>query len=148
MRWGSTASIELRASLRYTGTRLRTRGWGIPGRRARMPGRSGIYLQYIKGLVMSSTYDQIATIIAETCDIPRDTITPESHAIDDLGIDSLDFLDIAFAIDKAFGIKMPLEKWTQEVNDGKATTEQYFVLKNLADRIDELVAAKSAGTGA
>ena len=71
---------------------------------------------------MSSTFEQIANIIAETCDIPRDTITPESHAIDDLGIDSLDFLDIAFAIDKAFGIKMPLEKWTQEVNDGKATT--------------------------
>ena len=70
---------------------------------------------------MSSTFDQVATIIAETCDIPRDTITPESHAIDDLGIDSLDFLDIAFAIDKAFGIKLPLEKWTQEVNDGKAT---------------------------
>ena len=44
---------------------------------------------------MSSTYDQIANIIAETCDIPRDTIKPESHAIDDLGIDSLDFLDIA-----------------------------------------------------
>ena len=59
------------------------------------------------------------------------TITPESHAINDLGIDSLDFLDIAFAIDKAFGIKLPLEQWTQEVNEGKATTEQYFVLKNL-----------------
>jgi len=50
------------------------------------------------------------------------------------------------AIDKAFGIKLPLEKWTQEVNDGKATTEQYFVLKNLCARIDELVAAKSTGT--
>src|SRR5262249_8288686 len=106
--------------------------------------RSGIYLQFIKGLMMSSTFDQVAQIIAETCDIPRDTITPESHAIDDLGIDSLDFLDIAFAIDKAFGIKLPLEKWTQEVNDGKATTEQYFVLKNLSARIAELVAAKGA----
>ena len=71
-------------------------------------------------------------------------ITPESHAIDDLGIDSLDFLDIAFAIDKAFGIKLPLEQWTQEVNDGKATTEQYFVLKNLCARIDELMASKGA----
>jgi len=91
---------------------------------------------------MTATFDQVANIIAETCDIPRDTITPESHAIDDLGIDSLDFLDIAFAIDKAFGIKLPLEKWTQD--DGKATTEQYFVLKNLSARIDELVAAKGA----
>jgi acyl carrier protein len=93
---------------------------------------------------MPSTFDTVANIIAETCDIPRDTIQPESHAIDDLGIDSLDFLDIAFAIDKAFGIKLPLEQWTQEVNDGKATTEQYFVLKNLSARIDDLVAAKGA----
>jgi acyl carrier protein len=93
-------------------------------------------------LTMSTTFDTVANIIAETCDIPRDTIKPESHAIDDLGIDSLDFLDIAFAIDKAFGIKLPLEQWTQEVNDGKATTEQYFVLDNLCARIDGLVAAK------
>jgi acyl carrier protein len=138
------ASIELGAALRYTGTQLRMGTRAFRGRHARLPRGSGIYLKYIKGLMMSSTFDQVANIIAETCDIPRDTITPESHAIDDLGIDSLDFLDIAFAIDKAFGIKLPLEKWTQEVNDGKATTEQYFVLKNLAARIDELVAAKGA----
>src|SRR5258708_20672317 len=100
MRWGSTASIELRASLRYTGTRLRTRGWGIPGRRAPLPCHPGIYLQYIKGLVMSSTFDQVATIIAETCDIPRDTITPESHAIADLRIATLDFIDIPSAMYK------------------------------------------------
>jgi Phosphopantetheine attachment site len=54
----------------------------------------------IRELPMSSTFDTIANIIAETCDIPRDSIMPESHAINDLGIDSLDFLDIAFAIDK------------------------------------------------
>ena len=146
---GEPTSIELRAPLRYTGTQLRPEGIGHSGAAAPAPSKPlQKYLQYIKGLMMSSTFDQIANIIAETCDIPRDTIKPESHAINDLGIDSLDFLDIAFAIDKAFGIKMPLEKWTQEVNDGKATTEQYFVLKNLADRIDELVAAKNAGTGA
>lgn len=93
---------------------------------------------------MATTFEKVADIIAETCDIPRDTITPESHAIDDLKIDSLDFLDIAFAIDKAFGIKLPLEQWTQKINDGQATTEQYFVLKNLCAQIDELIAAKGA----
>jgi acyl carrier protein len=92
----------------------------------------------------TNAFDTVANIIADTCDIPRDNIKPESHAINDLGIDSLDFLDVAFAIDKAFGIKLPLEQWTQEVNDGKATTEQYFVLENLCSRIDNLVAAKAA----
>jgi acyl carrier protein len=93
---------------------------------------------------MSSTFETVVNIITETCDIPRENIKPESHAINDLGIDSLDFLDIAFAIDKTFGIKMPLEQWTQEVNEGKATTDQYFVLNNLVARIEELIAAKKA----
>ncbi len=93
---------------------------------------------------MTTTFETVATIIADTCDLPLEQITQESHAINDLGIDSLAFLDIAFAVDKAFGIKLPLEKWTQEVNDGLAPAENYFVLNNLCARIDELVQAKSA----
>ena len=91
---------------------------------------------------MASTYETVAGIISETCDIELDNITPDSHAINDLGIDSLDFLDVAFAIDKAFGIKMPLEQWTADVNAGKYKTEDFFVLKNLCANIDKLVAAK------
>ena len=90
-----------------------------------------------------STFDKVADIISDTSEIPREDIKPESHTIDDLGIDSLDFLDIVFAVDKEFGIKIPLEEWTQEVNDGKASTEDYFVMKNLCAKIDGLVAAKA-----
>jgi acyl carrier protein len=93
---------------------------------------------------MASAFDRIADIIAETSDVPRETIRPDSHVIEDLGIDSLDFLDIVFAIDKAFGVKVPVEAWTQDVNAGKAPASQYFVMKNLAARIEELVAAKGA----
>ena len=91
---------------------------------------------------MASTFERVADIIADTCDTDREKITPDSHAINDLGIDSLDFLDVAFAIDKAFGIKMPLEQWTQEVNEGGVSGDTYFVLRGLSDNIDKLVAAK------
>jgi acyl carrier protein len=94
---------------------------------------------------MSSAFDRIAAIIAETGGVPRENITLDSHVIEDLGIDSLDFLDIVFAIDKEFGIKVPVEAWTQEVNAGSAPVGQYFVMKNLAARIEELVAAKKVG---
>ena len=93
---------------------------------------------------MSATFDKVAKIIAETSEIDITTITPDSHTIDDLGIDSLDFLDIVFAIDKEFGIKVPLEKWTQDVNEGKASTDDYFLMKNLCAKIDALVAAKAS----
>ena len=95
---------------------------------------------------MSTTFETVAGIISEICNIPIDTIKPESHAINDLGIDSLDFLDVAFAIDKAFGIKMPIEQWTQEVNEGGVSGDKYFVLKGLCENIDALVAAKTAKT--
>ena len=139
--------IALAGPLVYTGGRAERAAQARPGE-LRAVVLVGLVrrenLKFSRELMMSSTFDTVANIIAETCDIPRDTIKPESHAINDLGIDSLDFLDIAFAIDKAFGIKLPLEQWTQEVNDGKATTEQYFVLGNLCARIDGLVAAKGA----
>lgn len=92
---------------------------------------------------MASALDRIADIIAENSEVPRERITPDSHVIEDLGIDSLDFLDIVFAIDKAFGVKVPVEAWTQEVNAGEAPPERYFVMKNLATRVEELVAARS-----
>jgi acyl carrier protein len=136
------SGVELRAFLRYRGSQINQRQPSRPDAGAFSAPAPACTVQL--RAPMSTTFDKVADIIAETCDIPRETITPDSHAIDDLKIDSLDFLDIAFAIDKAFGIKLPLEQWTQKINDGQATTEQYFVLKNLCARIDELIAAKGA----
>jgi len=93
---------------------------------------------------MTTTFEAVAEIISDTSDIPLEDITPDKNAFTDLGIDSLDFLDIAFAIDKNFGIKIPLEKWTEELNDNKASVDEYFVLSKLCERIDELIAAKDA----
>ncbi len=93
---------------------------------------------------MTQTFETIAEIIADISEIPVDEIDEKSHAINDLSIDSLDFLDIVFAIDKTFGIKVPLETWTKEINENQAPSEDYFVMGNLCARIEELVAAKAA----
>ena len=65
---------------------------------------------------MSSTFETIAGIISEICDIPREKITPDSHVTQDLEIDSLNFLDVVFRVDQLYGIRIPLEEWTQEVD--------------------------------
>lgn len=92
---------------------------------------------------MSDTFNTVAEVIVEVSDIEIGDIKLESHTINDLGIDSLDFLDITYAIDKRFGIKMPVEQWMEDVNEGRADAEEFFVMKNLCARIDELVAAKA-----
>lgn len=93
---------------------------------------------------MSDTFQAVAEVIAEVSDIDAGDIKPDSHTVNDLGIDSLDFLDITYAINKQFGINMPVEQWMEDINDGKADAEAFFVMENLCARIDELVAAKES----
>ena len=40
---------------------------------------------------------------------------------------------------------MPVETWMEDVNAGRASGDDFFIMRNLAARIDALVAAKSAG---
>lgn len=88
---------------------------------------------------MADIFATVAEIISTTSDVPLDDIRPESHIMTDLGVDSLAFLDIAFEIDKRFGIKLPIEDWLQDVNEGRAESAAYFQIGNLCRRIEALV---------
>jgi acyl carrier protein len=92
---------------------------------------------------MRSTFETIADIITLTCDVPREQIRPDSCLLNDLGIDSLELLDVAFAIDGAFNITMPIDQWLQAVHVGRVSADQYFVLKEFCSHIDHLTAAAS-----
>ncbi|RTL68594.1 MAG: acyl carrier protein [Hyphomicrobiales bacterium] len=93
---------------------------------------------------MADTFGTVAEIISSTSDVPLGDIRPDSHIMNDLGVDSLAFLDIAFEIDKRFGIKMPIEDWLQEVNEGRAESAEYFRVGNLCQRIEGLVSRAAA----
>jgi len=92
---------------------------------------------------MDSTFETVAEIIASTSDVPIENIKPESHIMKDLGVDSLAFLDIGFEIDQRFSIRMPIEDWMQEVNQGDADSAEYFVVGKLCGRIDDLIANRA-----
>lgn len=95
---------------------------------------------------MASTFETVARIISSTSDVPLEQITPESHVMKDLAVDSLAFLDIAFEIDQAFGIKLPVEDWMGKVNEGKGKGEDFLVVGNLCAQIDALRTAVVAAT--
>lgn len=87
---------------------------------------------------MASTFETVAKIISSTSDVPMERITPDSHIMKDLEVDSLAFLDVTFEIDQAFGIRLPVEEWLQNAKDGY-DGEQYFILRTLCEHIDALV---------
>lgn len=93
---------------------------------------------------MNPTFQTVAEIISSTSDVPLESIKPESHVMKDLEVDSLAFLDIAFEIDQRFNIKLPIDDWLQNVNEGQVKSDDYFVIGNLCRNIDELVAVAAA----
>src|SRR5689334_10926818 len=92
-RAGGPAPTPVGPGTRHTGPPDR------PGRSSDPCGSAALGVsaaRFHRGKLMASTFETVAGIIAETSDIEREKITPDSHAINDLGIDSLDFLDVAF----------------------------------------------------
>jgi acyl carrier protein len=86
---------------------------------------------------MSATaFDVITGIIVDVCGLDRAQLAPGANAVDDLGIDSVDFLDIIYEIDRHFGIKLPAEAWMEQINAGKATTADFFVLERFAANVE------------
>jgi len=51
-------------------------------------------------------FTRVRALIADSLALQESGITPQSRLIDDLGADSLDFVDLTFAIEKAFGVKL------------------------------------------
>jgi len=66
------------------------------------------------------------------------------HTINDGGMVFPDFLAVTFAIDKCFRIKLPIVMRMHDINEGKGSVDDYFILNNLCSRIEELRAAKPA----
>ena len=88
---------------------------------------------------MSPIFDIVAEIIALTCNLPRDRITADSNLLHDLGIDSLDLLDVASDIDNTFGIVVPIDRWLHATHLGHTASDHYFVMREFCDNIAALV---------
>jgi acyl carrier protein len=55
----------------------------------------------------SEMFGRLRSMLADSLAIPEAEITLQSRLIDELGADSLDFVDLMFAIEKEFGVKIP-----------------------------------------
>lgn len=94
-------------------------------------------------------WEKVRTAFAEALGLDEDEVTYDARVIGDLGAESLDFLDIAFRLERAFDIKIPrggIEK-TAQSGMGDEAYEVAGVLtplalEKLADAMPEIPRAE------
>lgn len=57
-----------------------------------------------------NTFEKIASLMAEQLGIDKDSITPESEIIKDLGADSLDVVEMLLDLEKEYGVEISDEQ--------------------------------------
>jgi acyl carrier protein len=97
---------------------------------------------------MLMTRDEVFEMVQETLEealgVDADEVTPEATLTEDLGAESIDFLDIVFRLEKAFGIKIPRGELFPDnilnnpefVADGKLTDKGLATLKERMPHAD------------
>src|SRR5512141_1642831 len=59
---------------------------------------------------VQAIYPQVAKIIADALGCEVDEVKPDASLIDDLGAESIDFLDLVFRLERGFKVKIPRGK--------------------------------------
>ena len=82
-------------------------------------------------------YEKVQAVLVDALGVDEEEVTPNAVIRDDLGAESIDFLDIMFRLEKAFNIKIPKGELMPEnvaqdpslVQDGVVTPQGIAMLK-------------------
>jgi len=80
-------------------------------------------------MTTEEVFDKVKDVLVDALGVDDDEVTPEAKLSADLGAESIDYLDIQFRLEKAFGIKIEKDEMLPEnvlsdsryVQDGKVT---------------------------
>jgi acyl carrier protein len=82
-------------------------------------------------------FKKVQAVLVDALSVDEEEATPNAVLRDDLGAESIDYLDIAFRLEKAFNIKVPISEMMPEnlasdpnyVKDGRVTPAGLAELK-------------------
>lgn len=94
---------------------------------------------------MTMSHDEVYAKVQETLvdalGVDDDEITEDARLMDDLGAESIDFLDIVFRLEKAFDIKIPREELfpgDDVFNNGEYVSEGKVTVMGLASLREQM----------
>ena len=79
-------------------------------------------------------FQKVHAVLVDALGVDEEEVTPQATLQEDLGAESIDFLDIVFRLEKAFGIKIPRgELFPENVSDPDLTQDGKLTPKGLSE---------------
>ncbi len=85
-------------------------------------------------IIMASTFERLQTILTNKFSVPAEKINPDA-ALDSLGLDSLDLIEVLFEVEEEFNIRIP--------QDGGSALRTATV-QDIVDSIEKMLALEGA----
>jgi acyl carrier protein len=87
--------------------------------------------------INAEVFGKVKEALVDALGVDDDEVTEEATMVGDLGAESIDFLDIVFKLEQAFGITIPRDELfpddiltnAEYINDGKVTPDGLEKLK-------------------
>jgi acyl carrier protein len=95
-------------------------------------------------MTQDEVFQKIRTVLMDALAVDEDEVTMQAVLTKDLGAESIDFLDIVFKLEQAFGIKISQGELFPDnvaqdpkfVQDGKVTAQGIAALKTRMPHVD------------
>jgi acyl carrier protein len=95
-------------------------------------------------MTRDEVYSKVRAVLVDALGVDDEDVTPTATLREDLGAESIDFLDIVFRLEKAFGIKIPRGEMFPEdlftnaeyVQNGKITPAGMVEMKKRMPHVD------------
>ncbi len=95
-------------------------------------------------MTRDEVYKKVQGVLVDALGVDEEEVTPTATLREDLGAESIDFLDIVFRLEKAFGIKIPRGEMFPEdlftnaeyVQNGRITPAGMVEMKKRMPHVD------------
>jgi len=74
--------------------------------------------------------DTIHKVFEESFEIEKERLQPQAHIFNDLGLDSLDIVDLVVALQQSFGVKIRNEEGIRNIRTLQDLYQFIFTIKN------------------
>ena len=74
--------------------------------------------------------DKINQVFAESFEIEKNKLLPQANIFEDLGLDSLDVVDLVVALQQKFGIKIRADQRVRDIRTLEDIYKFVLILKN------------------